>query len=168
MSAYLWFSPQFFETEISVGRIYCIRNFKYLKSSKTSIETCPFLSQISSESDDLWPMTKDLWWNVGSNRTFWKTAKPFLTNKGYMTNECICIEKNGDIIRDKKVLVELFNESYKKNCRNIIWQGTIIFRKFWRYGTLPLLIKLYQNTVLIPVSKKLEGNFLRIKNLCKS
>ena len=65
-----------------------------------------------------------------SNRTFQKTAKPFLTNKGYMTNECICIEKNGDIIRDKKVLVELFNESYKKNCRNIIWQGTIIFRKF--------------------------------------
>ena len=100
-----------------------------------------------------------------SNRTFQKTAKPFLTNKGYMTNECICIEKNGDIIRDKKMLVELFNESYKKNCRNIIWQGTIIFRKFWRYCTLPLLIKLYQNTVLIPVSKKLEGNFLRIKNL---
>ena len=101
-----------------------------------------------------------------SNRTFQETVKPSLKNEGYMTNECICIEKNGDLIRDKKVLVELFNESYKKNCRNIIWQGAIIFWKFWRYCTgYYQWIKLYQNTVLIPVSKKLEGNFLQIKNL---
>ena len=102
MPAYLWFSPQFFETEISFGGIYCIRNFKYLKSSKTSIETsksslrvtCPFISQISSESENLWPMTKDLWPNVGSNRTFWKTAKPFLTNKDCMAKGCISVDKH--------------------------------------------------------------------------
>ena len=29
-----------------------------------------------------------------------------------MTNDCINIEKDGDIVRDEKVLVELFNENY--------------------------------------------------------
>ena len=46
-----------------------------------------------------------------SNRTFWKTVKPFLTKKGCMTNDCISTEKDGDIVRDEKVLVELFNEN---------------------------------------------------------
>ena len=49
---------------------------------------------------------------VMPNRTFWKTVKPFLTNKSCMTNDCISIEKYGDIVRDEKVLVELFNENY--------------------------------------------------------
>ena len=49
---------------------------------------------------------------VMSNRAFWKTVKPFLTNKGCMTNDCISIEKDGDIVRGEKVLVELFNENY--------------------------------------------------------
>ena len=51
-----------------------------------------------------------------SHRTFWKTVKPFLTNKGCMTNDCINIKKERDIVRDDKVLVELFNE----NCINIV------------------------------------------------
>ena len=29
-----------------------------------------------------------------------------------MTNDCINIEKGGDIVRDEKKLVELFNENY--------------------------------------------------------
>ena len=29
-----------------------------------------------------------------------------------MSNDCISTEKDGDIIRDEKVLVELFNENY--------------------------------------------------------
>ena len=40
-----------------------------------------------------------------SNRTFWKTVKPFLKNEGCVTNDCINIEKDGDIVRDEKVLV---------------------------------------------------------------
>ena len=47
-----------------------------------------------------------------SNRTFWKIVKPFLANKDYMTNDCTSTEKDGDIIRDEKELVELFNENY--------------------------------------------------------
>ena len=49
---------------------------------------------------------------VMSNRTFWKTVKPFLTNKGCITNDCISIEKDEDIVRDEKVLLELFDENY--------------------------------------------------------
>ena len=47
-----------------------------------------------------------------SNRTFWKTVKHFLTNKGCITCDCISIEKDGDIVRDEKVLVEFFNENH--------------------------------------------------------
>ena len=34
-----------------------------------------------------------------------------MTNKGCMTNDCINTEKDGDTVRDEKVLVELFNEN---------------------------------------------------------
>ena len=47
-----------------------------------------------------------------SNRTLWKTVKPFLTNKGCMVNDCINIEKDEDIVIDKKMLVELLTENY--------------------------------------------------------
>ena len=53
-----------------------------------------------------------------SHRTFCKTVKPFLTNNlsynlsCYITNDCINIEKDGDIARGEKVLVEMFNENY--------------------------------------------------------
>ena len=47
-----------------------------------------------------------------SIRTFWKTVKPFLKNKDCMTNYCLSSEKDGDIIRDERVLVELFNKNY--------------------------------------------------------
>ena len=49
---------------------------------------------------------------VMSNRTFWKSVKPFLTNKGCIKNDCINIEKDGEIVRGEKVLVKVFNENY--------------------------------------------------------
>ena len=86
-----------------------------------------------------------------SNRTFWKTVKPFLTNKGYVTNDCINIEKEGDIVRDEKVLVELFNE----NCINIAEISS---------GNKPYSLANCEDpsvpSVHIPVFKKLKGNFL--------
>ena len=47
-----------------------------------------------------------------SNRTFWKTMKSFLTNKSCIKNDCISAEKDGDVIKDEEVIVELFNENY--------------------------------------------------------
>ena len=96
---------------------------------------------------------------VMSNRTFWKTVKLFLTNEGCMTNDCISIEKDGDIVRDEKVLVELFNENYiniiEISSRNKPSSLVKILDRM-----MPLLTKLYQNTVFISASKKLKENFL--------
>ena len=51
-----------------------------------------------------------------SNKRFWSTVKPFLTNKGCISNDFISIEKDGELISNKKELVERFNE----NCINIV------------------------------------------------
>ena len=39
--------------------------------------------------------TKD---GIMSNKRFWSTVKPFLTNKGYISNDFISVEKDGDLI----------------------------------------------------------------------
>ena len=76
-----------------------------------------------------------------------------------MTNDYISIEKDGDIVRDEKVLVELFNENYiniiEISSRNKPSSLVKILDRM-----MPLLTKLYQNTVFISASKKLKENFL--------
>ena len=64
-----------------------------------------------------------------SSKSFWNTVKPFISNKGTLSNDSIIIEsaeditikvKNGDLtsikakdeIRDEQVLVEMFNNHY--------------------------------------------------------
>ena len=47
-----------------------------------------------------------------SNRVFWDTVKPFLTNKGFLTNENIGLEHKGEIISDDIKLAEIFNNHY--------------------------------------------------------
>ena len=51
---------------------------------------------------------------IMSNKKFWSTAKPFLTNKGGISNDFISVEKDGDLISDEKEIVELFNQNYIK------------------------------------------------------
>ena len=53
--------------------------------------------------------TKD---RIMSNEKFWSTVKPFLTNKGCISNDFISVEKDGDLISNEKELVELFNQDY--------------------------------------------------------
>ena len=36
-----------------------------------------------------------------SNKLFWKTIRPFLSNKDTHDNHDICLEENGDLIKDK-------------------------------------------------------------------
>ena len=47
-----------------------------------------------------------------SNNYFWSTVKPFVTNKGCISNDFISVEKDGNLISNKKELVELFNQKY--------------------------------------------------------
>ena len=73
----------------------------------------------------------------------------------------INIKKDGDIVRDEKMLVELFNENYV----NIVEISSGInpsslgnFEDSAQDGTT--VDKIISNTVHIPVFKKLKGNFL--------
>ena len=47
-----------------------------------------------------------------NNKALWNTVKPFLTNKGFVTNETIAIEDKGKIVTDKSKLANLFNSHY--------------------------------------------------------
>ena len=47
-----------------------------------------------------------------TSKTFWRAAKLFLTNNGYFSNDFIRIENEGNLICNKKELVELFNEQF--------------------------------------------------------
>ena len=55
---------------------------------------------------------------IMSNKKFWSTVKPFLTNKGCISNDFISVEKDGDLISNDKELVELFNQNYIKIVEN--------------------------------------------------
>ena len=47
-----------------------------------------------------------------NNKKFWNTVKPFLTNKGFLTNDNISIKVNDDLVTDKAKLANLFNLHY--------------------------------------------------------
>ena len=47
-----------------------------------------------------------------SNRKFWNTVKPFLTSKGFLHNDNISIDINGNIVEDEQKLTKEFNLYY--------------------------------------------------------
>ena len=47
-----------------------------------------------------------------SSKSFWNTVKPFLTNKGFFTNENITIKDKEKIVTDNSELTEIFNTHY--------------------------------------------------------
>ena len=49
---------------------------------------------------------------IMTNKKFWGAFKPFLTNKGCISDDFISIEKDGELISNEKELVEIFNENY--------------------------------------------------------
>ena len=44
-----------------------------------------------------------------NNKPFWNIVKPFLTSKGFLTNETITIENKAKIVTDKSEFFNLFN-----------------------------------------------------------
>ena len=84
--------------------------------------------------------TKD---GIMSNKKFWSTVKPFLTNKGGISNDFISVEKDGDLISNEKEIVKLFNQNYM----NIVENSMLLKMN------LPLK-KLYQHIVTILAFKK--------------
>ena len=53
-----------------------------------------------------------------SNKKFWSTVKPFLTNKEGISNDFISVEKDGDLISNEKEIVKVFNQNYKNIVEN--------------------------------------------------
>ena len=57
---------------------------------------------------------------IVTSKNFWKTMKPFLTNKGNLENPEIMLQDKGNIVSDESVLVKTFNELYvnivEKSC----------------------------------------------------
>ena len=47
-----------------------------------------------------------------TNKEFWKTIRPFLTNKGCLENSDIMLINDDDMITDDKTLAKTFNEHY--------------------------------------------------------
>ena len=46
------------------------------------------------------------------NKAFWNTVKPFLTNRGFLTNENMTIKHKDKIVTDNSKLAHLFNNRY--------------------------------------------------------
>ena len=47
-----------------------------------------------------------------SNKTFWRTVIPFLTNKGILMGNEIALIRNGKIIYDEKQIAKAINHAY--------------------------------------------------------
>ena len=91
-----------------------------------------------------------------SDRTFWEAVKPFLTNKGCITNDCINTEKDGDIVREEKEPVERFDKNFiniveissgnkpssLENCEDNEQDDAIVDKIIWKYSSHPSIQKL--------------------------
>ena len=47
-----------------------------------------------------------------SYKTFWKTVRPFLSNKGAHDNHDIILDENGELIKDNGEISEILNDFY--------------------------------------------------------
>ena len=56
--------------------------------------------------------------NISDNKTFWKTVKPFISNK-CRSSENIILVKGDDTISDKGQVVNIFNEFFANVVKNL-------------------------------------------------
>ena len=73
--------------------------------------------------------TKD---GIMTNKNFWRTVKPFLTNNGCISNDFIGIENEGNLICNEQELAEVFNEHYINIVGKSSGKITLATRKFFR------------------------------------
>ena len=61
-----------------------------------------------------------------NNKKFWNAVKPFLTNKGFLTNDNISVKVNDDLVTDKTKLANLFNLHYINIVENTLGAPPVI------------------------------------------
>ena len=72
---------------------------------KKAKNTCNSLNK-KAKKDYFKKATTD---GVMSNRKFWNTVKPFLTSEGFLHNDNISIDINGNIVEDEQKLAKESN-----------------------------------------------------------
>ena len=85
-----------------------------LVPSSQSLDLCTRITRTAKISH-----FENLCKNPSSNE-FWKTVKPFITDKGHYTSEDYMLEENDDLIKDNKKICDLFHDFFV----NIIERST--------------------------------------------
>ena len=52
--------------------------------------------------------------SISDNKKFWKTIKPFFSNKGLNTNSMMLVEDNG-IVRNEEIIANIMNNLFHKH-----------------------------------------------------
>ena len=71
-----------------------------------------------------------------SNKKLRSNVKLFLNNKGCISNDFVSVEKDGELIRNEKKLVELFNQNYI----------SMVFKKLYQFILTVLAFKKLKST----------------------
>ena len=97
---------------------------------------------------------------VRSNRKFWNTVEPFLTSKGFLHNDNISIDINGNIMEDEQKLTKEFNSYYINIAKTTSGKPPMKWEKSPDYKNDSLItkgiIEKYKNH---PSIKAIQDNF---------
>ena len=97
---------------------------------------------------------------VRSNRKFWNTVEPFLTSKGFLHNDNMSIDINGNIMEDEQKLTKEFNSYYINIAKTTSGKPPMKWEKSPDYKNDSLItkgiIEKYKNH---PSIKAIQDNF---------
>jgi len=88
-------------------------NFLNLENSRKIVKELTF----SAKKDYFKKASED---GIITNKKFWKTMKPLMTNKGIFATNLITLEEDGELISDEKDLAEIFNNHYVNIVENTV------------------------------------------------
>ena len=81
--------------------------------------------------------------DLSDNRNFWKTIKPYFSNKGLNSNKLLLKEK-GNLVSDEKELVTITKSSLlisRKNWRKKVRVNSITWKVFLKHFNLTRVLK---------------------------
>jgi len=129
-------------------------NFLKLEESRKNVKKLTF----SAKKDFFKRASED---GIMTNKKFWKTMKPLMTNKGVLSSNAIIIEENNKLVSDEKELVEIFNDHYINIVENTLGKKPTSLGNpsdpTMDTETVLLIIDKYKDN---PIIKKIKENAL--------